>query len=479
MYKRSNSFQQMNHLLKKHRHRLATIAITLVALISMLVFSLVYYPSGEFSEEPGFEVEQQPFATESASTSETTITAHKEAEIPIAAPAPDNYARVILEDNETLSQVFNRLQLPQKDLLQIIKLPQAKNAIRRLQSGQALEFLVSETNKLDTLILPLNASEDLKITRQENQFSENIVKHDFNVSSKLLTATVHSSLYLAGEKADIPRKIMVSFTTIFGWQFNFSRDVRDGDKLTILFQEMQDLKSHKIEPGDIIAAKFTHGTQTYYAYQYRDAQGRVSYYDENGNSLRKAFRRNPLNTGHISSPFNLHRRHPILGYVRPHLGTDFAAPYGTPIYATGDGRILFEGRKGGYGRCIVIDHGNGITSLYGHMSRFNTKYKQGSYVKMNDVIGYIGCSGLCEGPHVHYEYRVDKRYLDPMKVKLPNGAPVPKKEKQAYTDFVTQTKSKLDGLAETSTLTSAITSTSPLESSSASKNTSTNKIKIA
>jgi murein DD-endopeptidase MepM/ murein hydrolase activator NlpD len=198
------------------------------------------------------------------------------------------------------------------------------------------------------------------------------------------------------------------------------------------------MQTNKTGPGKVLAAAFTHAGKTYIALRYRDRYGRNQYYDENGKSLRKAFRRKPVNIGYISSPFNLHRRHPILGTIRPHTGTDLAAPYGTPIHATGDGRIIYRARRGGYGRCIVINHGNGITTLYAHMSRFNRKLKLGSYVKMSQVIGYVGSSGMSTGPHVHYEYRINHHYKNPMTVKLPNAAPIPQSEHAVFKLYATK-----------------------------------------
>jgi murein DD-endopeptidase MepM/ murein hydrolase activator NlpD len=181
-----------------------------------------------------------------------------------------------------------------------------------------------------------------------------------------------------------------------------------------------------------------HQKTIYYAFLYRNNQGRYKYYDTQGKSLEKAFMRNPVPGSRISSPFNLKRKHPILRTIRPHLGVDLAASYGTPIRASGDGRISFIGRKGGYGRAIIINHGGSITTLYGHMSRFAAKEKVGTTVKMGQVIGYIGTSGLSTAPHLHYEYRIGKRYYNPMTVFLPDASSIPASQKQAFTTYVEQ-----------------------------------------
>ncbi len=447
MQKRPFKIHHLDHLMRRHKRRVIAVLVTTVIFLIMLIASIIYVPTKQFNEEPQFEtVPRIPFGTEQTPTTPPKIIAKKISVKQIIPPSIvlPNYQRVIIGAGESLSHIFDGLHISPQQLHKVAQLPEVKKAVRRLQAGQELEFDVTGKNQLQTLIMPLNGTQDIKVIRSGDSFSEKIISHQFNTSNKLLTATIHSSLYMAGSKADIPKSVLAQFTTIFGWKIDFRRDIRDGDKIRILYEEMQNMKNHKIEPGDIIAAAYTHNNKTYYAFKYRDHFGRVGYFDENGRSLRKAFRRKPINIGYISSGFSLHRKNPVLGIVRPHTGTDFAAAYGTPIHATGDGRIIFRGRKNGYGRCIVLDHGNSITTLYAHMSRFNKKYKSGSYVKMSDVIGYIGTSGLATGPHVHYEYRVKHKFKDPMKVGLPNAAPVPKSERDQYLIYAAQEKHKIE-----------------------------------
>jgi murein DD-endopeptidase MepM/ murein hydrolase activator NlpD len=433
--------------MRRHKRRVIAVVITAVVLFLMFIASVIYIPTKQFTAEPQFEAAPRiPLGTEHTTTAPPKLYAKKTSERQIRPQSiiKPSYQRVVIGVGESLSHVFDTLHISPQQLHKIAQLPEIKKAVRRLQAGQELEFEVDMNNQLQTLIMPLNGSQDIKVTRAGESFTEKLIAHQFNTSNKLLTATIHSSLYTAGAKAEIPKSVLAQFTKIFSWQIDFRRDIRDGDKIRVLYEEMRNLKTNKIEPGDIIAAAYSHNNKTYYAFKYRDHFGRVGYFDENGRSLRKAFRRNPLNIGYVSSGFRLHRKHPLLGIVRPHTGTDFAAAYGTPIHATGAGRIIFRGRKGGYGRCIVIDHGNNITTLYGHMSRFNNKFKSGSYVKMNDVIGYIGTSGLASGPHVHYEYRIKHQYKNPVKVKLPNAAPVPQSERGKFKQYAEAEIKKLD-----------------------------------
>ena len=447
MQKRPFKIHHLDHLMRRHKRRVIAVLVTAIIFLSMFIASIIYAPTKQFNEEPQFKsVPSIPFGTEQTPVIPPKLIAKRTSAEQISPPniVLPNYQRVIIGPGESLSHIFDSLHISPQQLHKVAQLSEVKKAVRRLQAGQELEFDVNEKNQLQTLIMPLNGTQDIKIVKSGDSFTEEIISHQFNTSNKLLTATIHSSLYMAGSKADIPKSVLAQFTTIFGWKIDFRRDIRNGDKIRILYEEMQNMKNNKIEPGDIIAAAYTHNDKTYYAFKYRDHFGRIGYFDENGRSLRKAFRRKPIDIGYISSGFSLHRRNPVLGIVRPHTGTDFAAAYGTPIHATGDGRIIFRGRKNGYGRCIVLDHGNNITTLYAHMSRYNKKYQSGTYVKMGDVIGYIGTSGLATGPHVHYEYRVKHQFKDPMKVKLPNSAPVPKNERDKFKKYATSEIKKLE-----------------------------------
>jgi murein DD-endopeptidase MepM/ murein hydrolase activator NlpD len=318
----------------------------------------------------------------------------------------------------------------------ISKLPGVQKQIRALRRGQVLEFTITN-NQLQILTLPISKTSKLVIMRTATGFTETTTTEQIETSTKVVNTIINTSFYNDGTKAGINHALLANFAIIFSTVIDsLQGGLHKGDAIYIAYQQIKNLKTQQTETGNILAAAITHNGKTYYAVRYEDGNGAPQYYDQNGKNLRKAFRRKPVDIGYISSPFNLHRRHPILGIIRPHLGTDFAAPYGTPIYATGDGRIILRDRKGGYGRCIMINHGNGIVTLYGHMSRFASQFKQGSYVKLGQVIGYIGMSGLAEGFHVHYEVRINNQFKNPMTINLPTAAPISSKQKATYLSYV-------------------------------------------
>lgn len=419
--------------MQRHPRRVIAVAITIFGLLGLFLFSIVFIPNQQFSNEPNIiNPPTVPLGSESSSK-----------ELP-AENLPIKQTDAIVSPGDNLSLIFHRLQLQPKTLIEIANIPLVEKSITHLQAGQQLEFIIDSNDKLVQLTLPISHTENIVIKRLDNKFVAKKEAQAVDVANRLVDLTIDTSLNAAGTKADIPRAIIASLIKIYAWKIDFSRDLRRGDHIAVLYQLIKNLKTGETEPGKILAAVLQQKDQSIYAFRYRDQYGRVGYYDRKGKSLRKAFLRKPVEIGYISSPFSLHRVDPVLKRVRPHTGTDFAAPYGTPIHATGDGKIILHGRKGGYGRTIVISHGNGITTLYGHMSRFNPKFKAGSYVKMNDVIGYIGSSGWSTGPHVHYEFRIKNHYKNPMKVALPDAQPISPSEKSTYLKEIKPEMAQLD-----------------------------------
>ncbi|MDZ7737127.1 MAG: peptidoglycan DD-metalloendopeptidase family protein [Gammaproteobacteria bacterium] len=201
----------------------------------------------------------------------------------------------------------------------------------------------------------------------------------------------------------------------------------------------------KVKDGPIIAAEFQNRGRTLRAVRYTTPDGRTDYYADDGRSMRKAFLRTPMDVYRISSHFDPNRRHPVMNTIRAHKGTDYAAPTGTPIKASGDGRIIHIGRKGGYGNAIILKHGGRYTTLYGHMSRFAEGLHNGSRVEQGQTIGYVGSTGLATGPHLHYEFRVNGVHKDPVKVELPKADSIPEK---LQADFKQSTQPLLAELDE-------------------------------
>jgi murein DD-endopeptidase MepM/ murein hydrolase activator NlpD len=254
------------------------------------------------------------------------------------------------------------------------------------------------------------------------------------VETRVRTAmgVIDSSLFLAAEASNISDAVALKLANIFAWDIDFVLDIRDGDHFTVVYEQIyQD--GRYLRDGEILAAEFVNAGKVYRAVGYKGPSGQLGYYTPNGQPMRKAFLRAPVDFTRVSSAFNPHRFHPILQTIRGHMGTDYAAPIGTPVHASGDGRVSFVGTRGGYGNAIVLEHTNSISTLYGHLSRFAKHLRVGARVQQGEVIGFVGMTGLATGPHLHYEYLVDGVHKNPETVRLPGAAPL---QARALADFL-------------------------------------------
>ncbi|MEO5596638.1 MAG: peptidoglycan DD-metalloendopeptidase family protein, partial [Lysobacteraceae bacterium] len=223
----------------------------------------------------------------------------------------------------------------------------------------------------------------------------------------------------------------------FSYDIDFAQDLQPGDSFQVVHEEIW-REGERLRSGGVVAASFQTGGKRYYAYRYVH-DGKTEYVDQTGRPLKKSFMRTPVEFTRISSGFTAARLHPVLGTMRAHRGIDYAASSGTPIIAAGDAKVVFAGWKNGYGNCIVLDHGRGFTTLYGHMSRLG-KYRVGTHVSQGTVIGYVGMTGLATGPHLHYEFRINGDYRNPLTVTMPKPEPLSGK---ALAEFRAQTSSAL------------------------------------
>ncbi len=282
----------------------------------------------------------------------------------------------------------------------------------------------------------------MSVTRPDGIFSANIVENPLETGEHTLRGAIDSSLYEAVNAAGGTNRLAVELAHVFQYDIDFVNQAQPGDSFIVAYeQQFQD--GEFVRDGDILAAEFVNTGKTYRAVRYVGPNGKADYYTPDGRPVRKAFLRYPVDYARISSGFSLARRHPVLNRVRAHKGIDFAASTGTPIKAAGAGRIVSRGRNGGYGNVVVLDHGKGITTLYGHMSRFGKAQKVGDRVSQGQVIGYVGMTGLASGPHVHYEYRVNGVHKNPARVTMPKADPIPA---SLMADFKTQTAPLLERL---------------------------------
>ncbi|MGR9046791.1 MAG: peptidoglycan DD-metalloendopeptidase family protein [Gammaproteobacteria bacterium] len=354
----------------------------------------------------------------------------------------------IIQSGESLSTIFSKLNLSKSDLHQIIHANEAGRQLTSIASGKTLHVKTTSTGELKQISYQKNALETVTATRENDTFNVEISSKQTEKQVSSALGTIHSSLFLDGKEAGLPDKIIMQLADIFAWDIDFALDIKENDSFSVLYEKLY-VDGEEIGTGNILAAEFVNQGKTYKAVRFEDKQGNANYYTPEGNGMRKAFIRTPVDFARISSPFNLKRKHPILNRIRAHKGVDYAAKTGTPIKCTGDGKIIFQGRQNGYGRVIIVQHGKRYSTLYAHLSAFNKRYKKSSQVRQGDIIGYVGQSGLASGPHLHYEFRVDGQHRNPLTVTLPNSAPV---DKSLLADFKATTQpllAQLDQLRTT------------------------------
>jgi murein DD-endopeptidase MepM/ murein hydrolase activator NlpD len=341
-----------------------------------------------------------------------------------AAPArPFEFVAITIGRNDTLDQIFRGLQLRISDLAELRNLPDVRKSLDLIRPGDVIQ-LTHLDGEIKSLTRRLNETATLSVTRADAGFNANIVENPLEIEQRKLSGTVESSLYVAVNAAGGTDRLAVSLADVFKYDIDFVNSVQPGDRFVVAHEQLwQD--GEFVRDGDIQAAEFVNAGRTYRAVRYVSPDGRADYYTPDGRPVRKAFLRYPVDYGRISSGFSSARRHPVLNRVRAHRGIDFAAPTGTPIKAAGAGRVVSRGWNGGYGNAVVLAHSNGITTLYGHMSRFAKGVAVGDRVKQGEVIGYVGMTGLASGPHVHYEYRVNGVHKNPARVTIPKSDPIP------------------------------------------------------
>jgi murein DD-endopeptidase MepM/ murein hydrolase activator NlpD len=328
---------------------------------------------------------------------------------------------ITVKKGDNLSKLFHRMNINTKELHKIVRLGKPTKTLNLISPGEELKFLLID-NKLSELIYEIDDSHALHITRKDEQFVAKTITTELDKRIAHATGVVQSSLYMAAQEAGIPGSMTMELANIFDWDIDFVLDVHTGDRFSIIFEEYY-LDGEKISYGDILAAEFVNQGNIYRAVRYTDNNDHADYYTPDGSNMRKAFLRNPVDASRISSGFGK-RYHPILNRMRDHNGVDYAAPTGTPIKATGDGKIIHMGRKGGYGNTVIVQHGGKYQTLYAHLSGFAKGLQKGSRVQQGEIIGYIGKTGLATGPHLHYEFQVNGEHRNPLTVKLPGAAPI-------------------------------------------------------
>ncbi len=344
----------------------------------------------------------------------------------------------IVEKGQSLYEIFKRHGLDPGELFHVKEALAGVHSIREIRPGQLYEIHVDPEKRLKTFVYWVNEDSLVRVTRADAGFQAEKLNLEYERKLLCLEGAIEDNLIASMGGGQQNLLLALSLSDVFAWDIDFTTALRRGDTFRMLVEGLYRDGEFK-KYGSILAAEFVNDGVPFRAYRF-EIDGRADYYDAEGRSLRKAFLKAPLSFRRVSSGFSKSRLHPVLNIRRAHNGTDFVAPKGTPVSSMANGQVLAAGHQGGYGKLVVIRHPNGYKTFYGHLSGFAKGVRKGAGVTQGQLIGYVGATGLATGPHLHFEMRVNDRPVNPRKVIIPPGQPVPEAHLASF-------KAARDGLA--------------------------------
>ncbi|MCC9620060.1 M23 family metallopeptidase [Thalassospira sp. MA62] len=364
----------------------------------------------------------------SASAAESHITDVDIADVTETASIPtvdSRHETVVLEKGSNLMSALTGTGVEATTAFSAIEALRDVFNPRKLRAGQEFDLVYSTGSDdnlelLDALSFQPDPETIVSVSRTDEGYQASSDKIALTATEDAASGTIEQSLFLAAERAGVPLPVLMNMIELYSYEVDFQRDIQPGDSFEVMYRELQNDAGERVRFGDILYASMTLSGNEVRLYSYTDSHGDTDYYNQDGESYRRALMRTPINGARLSSGFGK-RKHPILGYTKMHKGIDFAAPRGTPIFAAGNGTISRIGRNGGYGNYIRIRHNDSYDTAYAHMKGFAKGLTQGSRVKQGDVIGYVGTTGRSTGPHLHYEILKNNAQVNPISVKMPSG----------------------------------------------------------
>ena len=394
---------------KKH---IATLFLGFMLLISVSILG-----SKDFTKEEKISELSKPIKL-------ITLTEDTQIKIPLIEKEK------LIKRNDSLFTILKELGVLQEDIIKLVN-SKGSNLLSKIEVGDKIKILISEKGELDQLLYQDNIREGVKAEKKDNDFIIKKYKSEIEKVKVFKHVVIEDSMYMSGLRENVPDSVLMDLAYINGWDIDFTHDIRPGDTFSIIYEEII-IDGEKVIDGDILISEFNNRGKQFVAVRFDLDTKTSEYFDINGENVKKAFLRSPVKLSYISSKYNLKRRHPVLHTIRAHKGVDYAANKGSPVRATGDGTILFAQYNGGCGNEIKIKHSEDYVTRYCHLDRFGKRAKVGRKVKQGQTIGYVGSTGLATGPHLHYEFHVNGKHTDPLKVKFPNASPVKEKQTIAY-----------------------------------------------
>ena len=398
-------------------------------LISFLIiFSLIFFISSSINSKKN--IENKKNFTKITETSEfSNLTSFLFSKI----NSPYDEINYVIKNNDTVEKILKNYKIKKEDITSIsAKLNEKK--LTNIYSGRKLSLIIKKledgSNTIVNLVYPINNTTSVEIRKSQSNFlvKENILQ--LYKKEVVVKNIIKNNLYTAATDSGIEPNIIIEFARVFGFEVDFQRDIRKGDWFEILYEKFEDDNSKVRDTGKIIyASMYVNGEEiNLYNFNYKNVK---EYYDIKGKSITKSLMKTPINGARLSSSFGM-RKHPILGYNKMHRGTDFAAPSGTPIMASGSGTVTRARWCGGGGNCVKIKHNSTYETIYAHMKAFAKGIKEGIKVKQGQIIGYVGSTGLSTGPHLHYEVLVNGKKVNSQRLKLPSGKVLKGEERKQF-----------------------------------------------
>lgn len=421
-----------------------------VSLLVLVLLSQLFIGAFDSTTEDETLLAPDPLINATAQVAWDAVTEGQVLE-PNEPPIVWNDMAVRTGDN--LSLIFNRAGFSDRDVYDVTSSKKG-GALRKIFPGQLIGFAANEDNALVAVRHIESPLKQTVYSKSEGQFVSEIITRETQARERSVALTIDSSLFLAGDRAGLSDGIIMELAAILGGVIDFALDPRRGDEIIILFEE-NFLDGEKFSDGNILAASFNNNGRIVEAYRYTDSSGDTGYFDADGVSMRKAFLKAPLDFTRVSSSFNPNRLHPIYKTKRPHRGTDYAAPRGTPVYAAGDGRIVEAGYTRSNGNYVFIQHGEGFKTHYLHLNK--KRVKRGDRVTQGQVIGTVGSTGAATGPHLHYEFLVNGVHRNPRTVHkiLPKAKSLPDSELALFKVAIEQPVQRLAALKMNGAITGA------------------------
>ena len=345
----------------------------------------------------------------------------------------------LIKRNDSLFAILNQLGVPKEDIINLIN-SKKSSLLSKIEVGDKIRIFVDSNGFLQKLFYVDDFEKGVLAERNNNGFTISKYINEIEKVRVFKHVVIEDSMYMSGLREGIPDSVLMDLAYINGWDIDFTHDIQPGDNYSLIYEEII-VNGEKVVDGDILISEFNNKEKKYVAARFNIDRDNAEYFNPDGENVKKAFLRSPVEISYISSKYNLKRRHPVLHTIRAHKGVDYAANTGSPVRATGDGTVSFAQYNGGCGNEVKIKHSEDYETRYCHLDRFNPRTKVGRKVKQGQTIGYVGSTGLATGPHLHYEFHVNGKHTDPLKVRFPNASPIDSSQLTAF-------KTKLKSLQE-------------------------------